>query len=187
MTEAVIYTDNFLLTQLKHGMEDAFIAIYKKYWQQLYGIAYNRINSKQAAEDVVQEVMTSLWYRREELEIQNLESWLSAATKYSVFRQMVRYGNKTILPLSGESAFSDIPDFDYRLLNQFIQKEINLLPEKCRLVFEYSRNFGLSNRQIASNLEISEKSVEKHITKAISKLRIRLKDAVFLFTILFFA
>src|SRR5262249_34676485 len=139
---------------------------------------FNRLDSKQAAEDVVQEVMASLWQRRNEAEIDNLEAWLSAATRYSVFRQLSKYGAKTIVPITdGKEAAYEHP-FDFSFLDQMLKDMIHQLPEKCQLVFKYSRHNGLSNKEIAQHLDISEKAVEKHITKAIHKLRLRLKEAV---------
>jgi RNA polymerase sigma-70 factor (family 1) len=151
--------------------EDTFIGIYTQYWPKLYAIAFNRLNSKQSAEDVVQEVMVSLWHRRKEVEIKNLEAWLAAATKYSVFRQLAKYGPQRIAPLALQPDNSYNGDFDFRILDKMLKEHIHNLPPKCKMVFEYSRNHGLSNKQIAGEMSISEKSVEKHITKAIHNLR----------------
>jgi len=71
-----------------------------------------------------------------------------------------------------------------RFLQQSMQEELKALPEKCRLVFDYSRNKGLSNKEIAQQLNISEKAVEKHITKALQRLRIQLRHYLHLFSIL---
>lgn len=184
MLTSGVHNNHDVLLQLKKGSETAFISIYEKYWSKLYVIAYNRLNSKQAAEDVVQEVMTSLWERKDELTVNNLDAWLSAATRYSVFRQLAKYGSQkivSIVPASQPGMTYEQP-FDFGFLKTMLQEEIHQLPEKCRLVFEYSRNHGLSNKEIAGELEISEKAVEKHITKAIAKLRLKLKAAFVFFS-----
>lgn len=161
-----------------HSDEVGFEDIYKSYWPKLYAIAYNRLNSKEAAEDVVQEVMLGLWQRKKEADIENLEAWLSAATRYSVFRQLAKFGNQKIVPISSQAETGYLQDFDTGFINQLLQEQIHQLPQKCRLVFEYSRQHNLSNKEIAGKLDISEKSVEKHITKAIKKLRDRLKKTI---------
>jgi RNA polymerase sigma-70 factor (ECF subfamily) len=161
--------------------EESFIEIYKAYWPKLYAIAFNRLDSKQSAEDVVQEVMTGLWQRRKETDIHNLEAWLSAATRYAVFRQLTKYGSQRIVPLSLHPEKGYDQNFDYKFVDQLLREQINRLPEKCKLVFEYSRGQGLSNKEIAGQLDISEKTVEKHISKALHKLRHRLKSSFSVF------
>ena len=154
--------------------EEGFVTIYRTHWPKLFAIALNRLQSRQAAEDVLQEVMLSLWKRRNEVVIQNIEAWLAAATKYAVLRQLARYGPQRIAPIDNEEETAVTGDVDFRFLDRMIREEINQLPPKCKIVFEYSRHQGLSNKQIAGKLSISEKSVEKHITKAIGNLRKKL-------------
>ena len=178
VSATIVNTNKDLLAGLSQENEASFEEIYTKYWSKLYTIAYNRLNSKHAAEDVVQEVMTSLWQRRNEVQIDDLEAWLAAATRYSVFRQLAKYGTQTILPISSQAEIAYTDNFDFKFLDQMLRESIHRLPEKCRLVFNYSRENGLSNKEIASELDISEKAVEKHITKAISKLRLKLKQAI---------
>jgi RNA polymerase sigma-70 factor (ECF subfamily) len=62
-----------------------------------------------------------------------------------------------------------------------LQKEVNKLPEKCKLVFQYSREHGMSNKEIAEQLQLSAKTVEAHITKALKHLRAALKGTTSLF------
>lgn len=179
-------TEKILLNKLSEDDEKSFIDLYKVYWPKLYGIAYNRLNSKQAAEDVVQEVMTSLWQRRKEVSIQNLEAWLSAATRYSVFRQLARYGTQRIESLSTQTEKGYEQAFDFHFLDKMVKEQIHQLPGKCKLVFEFSRQHGLSNKEIAGELDISEKTVEKHITKALHKLRQKFTKVLFLLPVLEF-
>ena len=176
MSISILNNDKQLLQNLKDNQEHSFIEIYNTYWSKLYAIAYNRLNSKQSAEDVVQEVMTSLWQRRHEVQIDNLEAWLSAATRYSVFRQLAKYGTQKIVPIASLSEATYEPEFDSRFLDKMLKDQIHHLPSKCKLVFEYSRHHGLSNKEISGELGISEKTVEKHITKALFRLRERLKQ-----------
>lgn len=155
--------------------EPAFISIYNKYWQKLFTIAYNRLSSRQAAEDVVQEVMLGLWQRKTEIQIDDLEAWLSAATRYSVFRQMAKFGTQKFVDISlqGDKGYSQ--DFDSFFSDKLLREQVNLLPKKCKVVFTYSRQHELSNKEIAIKLSISEKTVEKHITTALYRLKDRVK------------
>ncbi|MHA4806986.1 RNA polymerase sigma-70 factor [Flavitalea flava] len=177
MSDTSIYNDEALLEKLKAGHEWAFTRIYERYWQKLYVVAYRRLGSKPAAEDVVHEVFASLWKNKEQTDIRSLYAYLSAATRYAVFNELAKYEKQIGISLSNasvtETTLNDAIDF--RFLQQMITGEVNRLPEKCKLVFQYSRQSGLSNKQIAKEMGISEKSVEKHITKALTKLRLQLK------------
>lgn len=178
MRDLTTYEDPALLQALRAGDETAFTQIYKRYWRKLYIIAYQRLGSRHSAEDVVHEVFTSLWKNRSAAEIRSLYAYLAAATRYAVFNEVAR---------SGRRSPAEIPDIaedqtiDLNFLQRMIAEEIHQLPDRCRLVFRYSRETGLSNREIATRMGISEKAVEKHITKAISHLRLQLRHFLHFF------
>jgi RNA polymerase sigma-70 factor (ECF subfamily) len=170
------YDDQALLSLVKDGDETAFKMIFERYWDKLYAIAYNRLQSKQAAEDVVQEVLTGLWERRTVWKIQSLNSYLATAVRYSVFHELkkalTRQSLPDDLPVPGVLTVDD--ELRFKVLQERLQREVNTLPEKCRLVFQYSRELGMSTREIAEELEISPKTVEAHLTKALRQLRAHL-------------
>lgn len=127
---------------------------------------------------MVQEVMIALWERRADVKIEHLEAWLSTATRYSVFRQLVRFGNQKIVSIESAPEQTYEQGFDSAFLEKMLKEQIGQLPARCKLVFECSRRHGLSNKEISSELGISEKTVEKHITKALYKLREKIKLAI---------
>lgn len=163
---------------LRGGDASAFTGIYRRYWQKLYAIAYHRLGTRQAAEDVVHEVFASLWKNRERSEIRSLYAYLAAATRYTIIRETARRGHKT-QPVPEEAA--DAPVIDLLFLERMIAEEVNQLPDKCRLVYRYSRETGLTNREIAREMGISEKAVEKHISRALSHLRLHLRHLLHFF------
>ncbi|MBO9727446.1 MAG: sigma-70 family RNA polymerase sigma factor [Chitinophaga sp.] len=172
-------SDIALLERLQQADASAYTEIFHRYWEKLYAIAYNRLRVRTAAEDVVQEVLASLWARREVLEIRHLSGYLATATRYAVFRQISR-----LLPdqpldnpeVMQQVAAPDMDHLDYYRLQERLGAEIARLPEKCRLVFLYSRKEQYSNKEIAAAMQLSEKTVEAHLTKALKQLRVRLKD-----------
>jgi RNA polymerase sigma-70 factor (ECF subfamily) len=173
-----LHNEEDLLQRLKKDDAGAFTEIFNNYWEKLYAIAYNRLRVKQAAEDVVQEVLSSLWLRRHELDIKQLSGYLATATRYCVFRQLEKLLPLTEtenIPLEAQAIQPDMDYHDFKLLQQIVQSEIALLPEKCRLVFTYSRQQQLTNKEIAAELQLSEKTVEAHLTRALRQLRERLK------------
>jgi RNA polymerase sigma-70 factor (ECF subfamily) len=178
LRELSTYEEQALLEQLRSGNETAFTLIYKAYWQKMYVIAYKRLGSRQPAEDVVHEVFTSLWRNRESSAVRSLYAYLAAATKYAVFAEVAKQ-TKHRGTFPTEDALIHDYTIDERFLQKMLGEEINRLPDKCRLVFQYSRQEGLSNKEIAAALSITEKAVEKHITKALSKLRLQLRHLFF--------
>src|SRR5690606_3479376 len=75
-----------LVYRLQEGCNDAFAGIYDRYWEKLYDAAYQRTRSREASEEIVQEVFLMLWRRKEELNIQCLSSYLAAIVRQSIYR-----------------------------------------------------------------------------------------------------
>lgn len=178
------YDETKLLDLLAQSDHDAFAEIYRRYWDRMMGMAVLRLKRTDQAEDIVQDVFTSLWKRREEITVDSLEAWLATAVKFKVINLVNRRLKKEIYP--GEVPEMPCPDHlvNERLLEKMIATEINRLPEKCKIVFHYSRQLGYTNREIAEEFNISEKTVEMHITKARHKLSLSLRGllhSVFLF------
>jgi RNA polymerase sigma-70 factor (ECF subfamily) len=170
------HSNQQLLPLLAQHDEGAFAEIYRRYWKRMLAMAFLRLKRADVAEDLVQDVFAMLWQRREELDIQSLENWLSTAVKYKIITIINRQLNKEVsadrLP---ETAYTDT-SIDESFLKQMVNEEINRLPEKCRIIFRYSREAGLSNEAIATRLNISEKAVEKHITSARRRLALTLRQ-----------
>ncbi|MDN3582933.1 RNA polymerase sigma-70 factor [Mucilaginibacter flavus] len=175
MTEKIAQSDTELVAQLQLGNELALAAIYRKYWQQLYLSAYNVLKDKLACEDIIQELFIKLWNNRHSIEINvSLKAYLYAATRYEVYRQ-VKNGKVTsdVFDRLFESLQTPVEyeNIEYKELMTRVSLVVNTLPDKCREVYKLSREDYLSHKQIASRLNISTKTVENHLTKALRQLR----------------
>ncbi|NML38673.1 sigma-70 family RNA polymerase sigma factor [Chitinophaga sp. G-6-1-13] len=185
MTDYTFYADEELVHLMAADDHAAFTEIYNRYWKRLYVLAYDRLHSRELAEDVVQDVFTGLWQRRSQSVIRSLPAYLATANRYAVFAQLSKTARVTTvetLPESLQAVTDETAQLHF--LQQSMEHQLKQLPEKCRLVFNYSRNAGLTNREIADQLQISEKAVEKHITKALQRLRIQFRNyfhAIFLY------
>jgi len=189
-----IYTynklDDFeLLALLKLNDEAAFTEIYNRYWKKLFVIAGNKLRNLTDAEEIVQDIFVSLWNRRENLcDIKTLSAYLAVCVKYRVIKALDRLNHqqkytdytKTSLTLVDDSTQQWL-EFDE--LKGRLAALVADLPEKCHLVYHLSREAGYSQKQIAHELSISEKTVEAHLGKALKTLRARLSS--FIFSILF--
>jgi RNA polymerase sigma-70 factor (family 1) len=182
------YTDQELLELLQKGDDDAFTGIYLRYWDKLTVVAMNRLGSLEEAREVVQEVFCNLWRRREQLEIAySLNTYLAAAVKYEIFKRFAVKSRRRRLEQQVLGQWQEAADYTLQYLNaNELQSElsqlIKALPEKCRVVFQLSRDQGYTQKQIAKELGIAEKTVEAHLSAALRKLRIGLSH---LFTLFF--
>lgn len=171
-------SDNDLIDLLKQDDERALSTLYYRYWDKLLSVAVHRLDDELLASECVQDIFISLWRRRDHIDLKHsLSSYLAVAIKYRV---ITYFNNLAKANLKKERYLMEDTDLfapaaDQTLIEkelwESIEQTINQLPEKCRLVFKMSRQQGLSNKQIATELEISEKTVEAHMSKAIKHLR----------------
>lgn len=169
--------DSELLDLLKSGDHAAFTEIYNRYWDKLYVVAYNRLSDELEAEEAVQNIFLSLWKRKETLQLtHSLSTYLSVSVKYQIFtrlaqlkRERQRTDQLKIVAVEGQETTAEW--LSEKELKKQLEEAVNTLPEKCRLVFQLSREENLTNKQIAEELDISEKTVEGHMTKALTTLR----------------
>lgn len=175
-------SDAELTTLLKEGNAAAFTEIYNRYWRTLYGLSYNRLRDLQSAEDVVHDVLVSLWKNRETAVVENMTAYLATATKYKIFHLLKRTMKFSVDEHDQEKAENilDTEDMEdrlhYRRLLELVNEEVEKLPEKCRLIFKYSREENLSVKEIAEKMDISTSTVENQMNKALTRLRAKVKN-----------
>lgn len=166
-----------LVARLKAGEEPAFREIYDRYWDKLYIIARNRLRDAPEAEEIVQEIFLDFWSRRSDFQLEKgLENYFTMAVKFKVINRLAKRARaaqnaRDYAAYHPEADNNIIPLLDYKVLKQELASVVGALPEKCRLVFQLRHEQGYSLRQIADQLDISEKTVEAHLTKARKTLR----------------
>ncbi|MDR2284553.1 MAG: RNA polymerase sigma-70 factor [Sphingobacterium sp.] len=173
-------TDEELFVLLsQHGKHRAFRLLYLRYWDKLLALAYKKLQDKEEAEEVVQEVFTNLWRRRKSTKLKNtFNTYISASVKYEIFACFAKRNKKNQLSDHIQkigSAVNSVEQWiDYKDVLSTIQHTVSNLPEKCKLVFQLSREEGYTQQEIAQELKISTKTVENHMTKALRAIRISL-------------
>jgi RNA polymerase sigma-70 factor (family 1) len=175
------YSDQELVALLHKGDHAAFTEIYNRYWKRIFVLAAKKLLDLDEAKEVVQEIFIRLWERREQLVIDtNIVSYLSASVKYRIINRLdkvyIRKNYIDNLPGDVEVDNSTQEWLEFEEVQERLAKLVSDLPEKCRLVFIMSREQGLSHKQIAADLEISEKTVEGHLSKATKSLRMGLRS-----------
>ena len=169
------FSDNDLTVLVKNGEQAAFDEIYNRYWDKLYYAAYRMVKSQQIAEEITQDTFMLFWIKKETLHIQSLGHYLAAMLRYEVYRALAKSRQATELEntVKQQSVFSVSIDeeIENRLLLEIITNLTNRLPEKCRLVFQYNKLQDRSLKDICEELNISQKTAEAHLTKALKVVR----------------
>jgi len=185
LSQMAIYSnlsDADLLLLITDGKEAAFTEIYNRYWERLVATGYYYTRSKEVAEEIVNDVLMGLWLRRASLAIHSLPAYLGTAVKFAVFKAIARNKKRNQvlghpLPLETETeaeaaAHNDTQQqLDAIFMDEWVRGIVEQLPEKARLVFVYSRDEALSVKEIAGKMDLSPKSVEYHLTKALKAIR----------------
>ena len=172
---------------MKHLNNDEFFAVlYDLYFQKLYKIAYGYVSSKEDAEEIIQDVFVKLWEKRERIRsVGNITSYLYKMARNACldFLRSKKHGLSIAIDLLQEQDLLNLYALSDDVSSAIIEKElqvqieegIKLLPERCKSVFIKSRLYGLKHKEIADSLDISTKTIENHITKALRILKKHLK------------
>lgn len=157
-----------------------FETLFREQFTSLCNLAYTVVKDSDVAKDIVQQVFLSLWQKRTEINFHtSSKSYLcravvnTALNHISKEKKLIKLDEYTKEPIADiidhEHADSKVP------LENKVRSAINELPPVCQKVFTLSRFSDLTNKEIASELNISVKAVEKHISKALKTLRVTLK------------
>lgn len=171
----------------------AFQNLFNSYYQSLAVYAYKIVDDYQGAEDIVQDVFMALWIKKDILDFNEpIQPYLFKA----VYNRSINY-LKSQSPIASKVDISTIlhneiiqSDQDETLflkeISEEIRKFVETLPPQCKTVFKLSRISNMKHREIASTLNISEKTVESHIRKALNDLRTHLKKIGLITLLLWF-
>jgi RNA polymerase sigma-70 factor (family 1) len=184
MRNYAVLSDNELTALLKAGDDAAFTAIYDRYFWLLHTHAYKWMRNRDDAKDIIHELFSALWSKRETLDLENrLAPYLYAAVRNRIFNQLakekyaVKYSDSLEKFIKHGECITD-HSVRERILLELIEEGIAEMPPKMREVFEMSRKRHLSHREIATQLDISEETVKKHINHALKILRPKLEVIV---------
>lgn len=169
------FTESELLSLMAQDNKDAFEVIYRKYWKGLYVAALKRLNNKEQAEDIVEDIFIRFWEKRACLKVKNLKAYLYTAVRYKVYNYISRdvvsqafYEPFEAITVHPESADSVIIEKE---LQQLAEMYIEALPPKRKKIFTLYFDENLSTREIAERLKVSQKTVQNQLGNAINGLR----------------
>ncbi|WP_221389675.1 RNA polymerase sigma factor [Dyadobacter sp. NIV53] len=183
MLESKRLSEQKLIEALRSGDEDAFTAIYKEYWYRMFLVANRKLQNREVAEEMIQDIFTKLWKDREKTRIIHLDYYLFSAVRYEVIDHIRACGPQNEY-LAYYQAFSNFEDFStentiaFNDLVETIDKGLDILPEKSKEIFKLNRIEQWSVSKIAHHFDLSEKAVEYHLTKATKSVRTYLKETL---------
>jgi RNA polymerase sigma-70 factor (ECF subfamily) len=181
-------SDKFLIESIKEGNKNAFEFLFKSYYPDLKTYAKNIVNSDVVAEDMVMDVFVRLWELENRLEIKtSLAGYLFTSVHNHCINYLTRNKKRfpavnvetidklnALVSLSGEN--DAINTINLSELSNRIEAGIEILPDECRKIFLMSRMEGMTNREIAEKLGISENTVKVQIYRALKKFRVILTE-----------
>jgi len=174
--------ENALLARMKNDDENAFSFLFTLYYTDLVMFANIYLKDKDISEELVQDVFVKLWEERRSLIIErSLKSYLLKSVqnksldwlRHLKVRQ--HHNHETI----SSSALFDFETENYVLYSELenrLEKIIEQLPDEIAEAYKLNRIEGLKYHEIAEKLNVSQRTVEVRIGKALQVLRIELKD-----------
>jgi RNA polymerase sigma-70 factor (ECF subfamily) len=166
-----------LIRLIKQGKKRAFQKLYEYYAPRLYKFAMTYLKNEADAEELVQTVFVKIWEKRESLDhSKNIKSFIYKISINTIY-DFVRKRNI-------ERAFIDFAKNNYNtednntwhsvIFNEMLENLnslVSLLPEQQRKIFQLSKEQGLSSDEIAKELNLSKRTVENHLYRALKYLK----------------
>lgn len=180
-----------LLEELNAGSYKAFTVLYESYWETLFLYVQRIIHNEDEAKDIIQDTFLTIWNLKGRLgHIHSFKAYALTIAGRKALHYIRAHGNKTELTDEFIVFLKDHePDaLDQLIKNElagFVTQEIDKLPERMRETFKKSRDEGLSNREIAALMEVSDQTVKKQINYSLRHLRLGLSK-FYSFLIIFF-
>lgn len=179
-TVFVKYSNTDHINFMNDKNEAAFEKVFKTYFKSLHAFAYTFIKDEIIAEEIVQNVFFRIWEKKEQLQIDDsLKSYLYRSVHNESLNHIKHLKVKTSFQLEYSGNMEPLnQDASNQMiaaeLETEIQKAINELPQQCRIIFQMSRFEQLKYQQIADQLNISIKTVENQMGKALKVMRLKL-------------
>ncbi len=179
VNEARPITDKLILENLKNSNQGVFEMVFNYYYSGLVVYADQIVKNTAVSEDIVQSVFMKLWETRHSLEIRSFRSYFIQCVK----NRCIDYLRSQEVKNKFSHQHSDLPLVEMPEdlwtktdLDEIIHQAIDKLPPRCREIFIMSRIDNLKTAEIAEKLDLSGRTVETQISKALKILRVELAD-----------
>lgn len=169
-----------VIKNIQKGNPEAFKKLMKRYFRELADFAFHYVKSSQAAKDVTQDVFANIWEKRDSWHPnQSIKMYLYLSVKNEALKEIRnrKIERKYIKAYKKEqkiSKFDSQEDNEFEQFKKVAQRAINELPSRARMAYKLHRRDGLTYKEIAKVMEISHKTVESQIGRALKILRSKL-------------
>ncbi len=177
MTEKELHRNKLLVKEIVAGNEDAFRALYDSYADDVYGYGLSLLKTKSSAEEIVQEVFLKVWEKRHTLNPDlSFKAYIFTIARNQIFNfiKKMNYSGRLRDEIKYMAQRFHSP-VERKIREMELEKikcqALDLLPPKRRLIFEMSRNEGMSYEDISRELEISISTVKTQMSKALKTIR----------------
>ncbi|MGB1102226.1 MAG: RNA polymerase sigma factor [Crocinitomicaceae bacterium] len=168
-------SDKEYILALQNDSQKAFRAIYDENYKLMLGVGINITRDMDDAQEVVQEVFYQFWKNRKKLKDNiSIRNYLKRAVInrcINHIKYQSRFTSDEVLNTKGSGTIQPDRELETKQLKAVIDKAIEKLPEKARIIFILRRQEGMSVKDIADQLDISPKTVENQITRALKLLK----------------
>jgi RNA polymerase sigma-70 factor (ECF subfamily) len=161
---------------LRDSDYNAFQLLFKKMYGPLCQFCVKFVQVKEVAEELVSDVFYNIWKNRQRIVVTSPKAYLFTAVRNRGYDHLRRIKKSVWCDLEEATHIAaDSTDSQDLLvhheLNRSLEQSIANLPKQCRLIFELSRDHGMKYKEIASMLNISIKTVETQMGRALKHLR----------------
>lgn len=174
-------TDTGLLQQLQEQVaksnQKSFEDLYRLFFSRLFNFAMLYVHQRETAEELVNDVMIKIWKKRDELTgISNLETYLFVAVRNHCINHLSQYSHYHIAlePECHQARLITMNDpgkeLEWKEISFRLNQAIDELPDQCRTVFKLIKEEGFRYRQVAEILNLSPRTVETQLFRAVKKL-----------------
>ena len=176
-----LFSDNHppeLLQQIAAGDQAAFRQVYAYFYKRLYQFALAIVKTRESAEEIVEDVFVRIWQQKETLPaIRNLRVYLYTATKNTSLNYLSKKARESIAEpfdhIHIELGGSDITPEQILItaeMYQKVQKAVEALPPRCKMIFKLVREDGLRYKEIAEILNISVNTIDVQMAIAVKRI-----------------
>ena len=170
-----------ILNRLKEGDTAAFEIIFNEYREKLYPFVFSMTKSKNATEDIIQEVFLKIWVNRDTIETQkSFNSYIYTIARNLTLNFLRKIANNTILKQEMWKNISELNSQTENLVElweyeRILHTIISKLPEQKKKIVTLSKKQGKTNQEIAELLDISPKTVKNHLWKSLQIIKNQLQ------------
>ena len=175
-------SENNISELLRDGNEKAFAFVYDKYYKVLVAYSYNMVRNQEAANEIVQQIITNIWRLRDNLDISKPILPYLYKSAYNNCNKYIRDNKLTVSSfdeiLETQREFQQPDHTNYTDILEEVKLAVNELSEQQQKIFELSRIQGFKNKEVAVKLNITEKTIEYHMKLITNHLTLRLRPKI---------